>query len=198
MCGRRWGGRDEYGKSLYFPLIFAVKQFKFQSSVSGTLGPGGGHKGFNSKGDPQGSDWIMAKMIEHLECLVLVDSAAKAQLDKAFTFVVWLPTGGRLGWSPLSQYSRTMCTLEVWQCGRRHWPEDLLQNSHWVLEEYFMCPPTPNISVPKLDEWQPLSHGWVAILGRSTLWKCEIIMIAFYYVPASFSHLKKSDGYNTF
>lgn len=36
--------------------------------------------------------------------------------------------------------------------------EELLQNSHRVVEEYFVAPPG-NISLPKLDEQEPFSHG---------------------------------------
>ncbi|ELK25216.1 GatC-like protein [Myotis davidii] len=36
--------------------------------------------------------------------------------------------------------------------------EELLQNSHRVVEEYFVAPPG-NISLPKLDEQEPFSQS---------------------------------------
>ncbi|KAM9669389.1 glutamyl-tRNA(Gln) amidotransferase subunit C, mitochondrial-like [Dama dama] len=112
-------------------------------------------RGFTSKADPQGSGRVTGELIQHLERLSLVDfgsQEAVSRLEKAIAFANQLRAVNTGGVEPMESvledrclYSRSDDVVEG-SCA-----EELLQNSHRVVEEYFVALPG-NISWSKLDE----------------------------------------------
>nr|XP_058925411.1 glutamyl-tRNA(Gln) amidotransferase subunit C, mitochondrial-like [Kogia breviceps] len=121
----------------------------------------GRHRGFTSKADPQGSHQVTAELIEPLERLALVDfgsQEAVARLEKAITFTDRLRTVDTDGVEPKDSVLEDRCLyLRCNNVVEGNCAEELLQNSHRGVEEYFVAPPG-SISWPKLDEKEPSSH----------------------------------------
>ncbi|XP_032327357.1 LOW QUALITY PROTEIN: glutamyl-tRNA(Gln) amidotransferase subunit C, mitochondrial [Camelus ferus] len=118
-------------------------------------------RGFTSAGaDPQGSGRVTAELIEHLERLALVDfgsQEAVARLEKAIAFADRLRAVDTDGVEPMESVLEDRCLyLRSDNVVEGNCVEELLQNSHRVVEEYFVAPPG-NISWSKLDEKGP-SH----------------------------------------
>ncbi|XP_059961388.1 glutamyl-tRNA(Gln) amidotransferase subunit C, mitochondrial-like [Mesoplodon densirostris] len=121
----------------------------------------GGRRGFTSKADPRGSRRVTAELIKHLEWLALVDfgsQEAVARLEKANTFNDWLRAVDTDRVEPKESVLEDRCLyLRSDSVVEGNCAEELLQNSHRGVEEYFVAPPG-NISWPKLDEKEPYSH----------------------------------------
>ncbi|XP_057599795.1 glutamyl-tRNA(Gln) amidotransferase subunit C, mitochondrial isoform X2 [Hippopotamus amphibius kiboko] len=121
----------------------------------------GGRRRFTSKADPQGGGRVTAELIEHLERLALVDfgsQEAVARLEKAIAFADRLRAVDTDGVEPMESVLEDRCLyLRADTVVEGNCAEELLQNSHRVVEEYFVAPPG-NISWPKLDEKEPFSH----------------------------------------
>lgn len=120
-----------------------------------------GRRGFTSKADPQGSGRVTGELIQHLERLSLVDfgsQEAVARLEKAIAFADRLRAVNTDGVEPMESVLEDRCLyLRSDNVVEGNCAEELLQNSHRVVEEYFVAPPG-NISWSKLDEKQPFSH----------------------------------------
>lgn len=120
-----------------------------------------GRRGFTSEADPQGSGRITAEVIEHLERLALVDfgsQEAVARLEKAIAFADRLHAVDTDGVAPMESVLEDRCLyLRPDNVVEGNCAEEVLQNSHRVVEEYFVAPPG-NIPLPKLDEQEPFSH----------------------------------------
>ncbi|XP_040106807.1 glutamyl-tRNA(Gln) amidotransferase subunit C, mitochondrial [Oryx dammah] len=121
-----------------------------------------GLRGFTSKADPQGSGRVTGELIQHLERLSLVDfgsQEAVARLEKAIAFADRLRAVNTDGVEPMESVLEDRCLyLRSDNVVEGNCAEELLQNSHRVVEEYFVAPPG-NISWSKLDEKQPFSHS---------------------------------------
>ncbi|XP_003789965.1 glutamyl-tRNA(Gln) amidotransferase subunit C, mitochondrial [Otolemur garnettii] len=124
--------------------------------------PFGGRRGFISTEDPQGSGRITAEMIEHLERLALVDFGSReavARLEKAIAFSNRLHAVHTDGVEPMESVLEDRCLyLRSDDVVEGNCAEELLQNSHRIVEEYFVAPPG-NIPLPKLDEQEPVLHS---------------------------------------
>ncbi|XP_008047946.1 glutamyl-tRNA(Gln) amidotransferase subunit C, mitochondrial [Carlito syrichta] len=124
----------------------------------GLRAPLGGRRGFTSKADRQGGGRITAAVIAHLERLALVDFGSReavARLEKAIAFADRLHTVDTDGVEPMESVLEDRCLyLRSDNVVEGNCVEELLQNSHHVMEEYFVAPPG-NISLPKLDEQEP-------------------------------------------
>ncbi|XP_016057081.1 PREDICTED: glutamyl-tRNA(Gln) amidotransferase subunit C, mitochondrial [Miniopterus natalensis] len=126
--------------------------------------PLGGRRGLASKANPQGRGRITADVIGRLERLALVDfgsqeAAAVAQLEQAVAFADRLRGVDTDGVEPMESVLEDRCLyLRSDNVVEGNCAEELLQNSHRVVEEYFVAPPG-NISLPKLDEQEPFSHS---------------------------------------
>ncbi|XP_004429969.1 PREDICTED: glutamyl-tRNA(Gln) amidotransferase subunit C, mitochondrial [Ceratotherium simum simum] len=124
--------------------------------------PAGGRRGLTAKAGPQGSVRITAEMIEHLERLALVDfgsQEAVARLEKAIAFADRLGAVDTDGVEPMESVLEDRCLyLRSDNVIEGNCAEEVLQNSHRVVEEYFVAPPG-NISLPKLDEQERFSHS---------------------------------------
>ncbi|XP_001928539.1 glutamyl-tRNA(Gln) amidotransferase subunit C, mitochondrial [Phacochoerus africanus] len=120
----------------------------------------GAFRGFTSKADLQGSGRITAELVEHLERLALVDfgnQEAVARLEKAIAFADRLRDVDTDGVEPMDSVLEDRCLyLRSDNVVEGNCAEELLQNSHRVVEEYFVAPPG-NISWSKLDEKEPFS-----------------------------------------
>uniref|UniRef100_A0A8C3YIV2 Glutamyl-tRNA(Gln) amidotransferase subunit C, mitochondrial n=1 Tax=Catagonus wagneri TaxID=51154 RepID=A0A8C3YIV2_9CETA len=120
----------------------------------------GALRGFTSKADPQGSGRVTAELVEHLERLALVDfgsQEAVARLEKAIAFADRLRAVDTDGVEPMDSVLEDRCLyLRSDSVVEGNCAEELLQNSHRVVEEYFVAPPG-NISWSKLDEKGPNS-----------------------------------------
>nr|XP_012420820.1 PREDICTED: glutamyl-tRNA(Gln) amidotransferase subunit C, mitochondrial-like [Odobenus rosmarus divergens] len=121
----------------------------------------GWRRGFTSKADPQRSDRVTAEVIEHLERLALVDfgsQEAVARLEKAIAFADRLRAVDMDGVEPMESVLEDRCLyLRSDNVVEGNCAEELLQNAHRVVEEYFVAPPG-NISLPKQDDQEPFSH----------------------------------------
>ncbi|XP_004396723.1 PREDICTED: glutamyl-tRNA(Gln) amidotransferase subunit C, mitochondrial [Odobenus rosmarus divergens] len=121
----------------------------------------GWRRGFTSKADPQRSDRVTAEVIEHLERLALVDfgsQEAVARLEKAIAFADRLRAVDTDGVEPMESVLEDRCLyLRSDNVVEGNCAEELLQNAHRVVEEYFVAPPG-NISLPKQDDQEPFSH----------------------------------------
>nr|XP_015095112.1 glutamyl-tRNA(Gln) amidotransferase subunit C, mitochondrial [Vicugna pacos] len=108
----------------------------------------------------QGSGRVTAELIEHLERLALVDfgsQEAVARLEKAIAFADRLRAVDTDGVEPMESVLEDRCLyLRSDNVVEGNCVEELLQNSHRVVEEYFVAPPG-NISWSKPDEKGP-SH----------------------------------------
>ncbi|XP_002823913.2 glutamyl-tRNA(Gln) amidotransferase subunit C, mitochondrial [Pongo pygmaeus] len=128
----------------------------------GLRAPLGVRQGFTSKADPQGSGRITAEVIEHLERLALVDFGSReavARLEKAIAFADRLRAVDTDGVEPMESVLEDRCLyLRSDNVVEGNCADELLQNSHRVVEEYFVAPPG-NISLPKLDEKEPFLHS---------------------------------------
>ncbi|XP_064223348.1 glutamyl-tRNA(Gln) amidotransferase subunit C, mitochondrial-like [Aotus nancymaae] len=122
----------------------------------------GGPRGFTSKTDPKGSGRIMAEVIEHLERLALVDFSGReavARLEKAIAFPDQLHAVDTAGVEPMESVLEDRCLyLRSGNVVEGNCADELLQNSHRVVEEYVVAPPG-NIPLPKLDEQEPFPHS---------------------------------------
>uniref|UniRef100_A0ABI8A0W5 Glutamyl-tRNA(Gln) amidotransferase subunit C, mitochondrial n=1 Tax=Felis catus TaxID=9685 RepID=A0ABI8A0W5_FELCA len=105
---------------------------------------------------------VTAEVIEHLERLALVDfgsQEAVARLEKAIAFADRLRAVDTEGVEPMESVLEDRCLyLRSDNVVEGNCVEELLQNAHRVVEEYFVAPPG-NISLPKQDEQQPFSHN---------------------------------------
>ncbi|KAF6277890.1 glutamyl-tRNA amidotransferase subunit C [Rhinolophus ferrumequinum] len=105
----------------------------------------GGRRGFTSEADPQGSGRITAEVIEHLERLALVDfgnQEAVARLEKAIAFADRLHAVDTDGVAPMESVLEDRCLyLRPDNVVEGNCAEEVLQNSHRVVEEYFVAPP---------------------------------------------------------
>lgn len=119
-------------------------------------------RGFTSKADPQGNGPVSAQVIEHLERLALVDfgsQEAVARLEKAIAFADRLRAVDTGGVEPMESVLEDRCLyLRSDNVVEGNCAEELLQNAHRVVEEYFVAPPG-NISLPKQDEQEPFSYN---------------------------------------
>ncbi|XP_004591948.2 glutamyl-tRNA(Gln) amidotransferase subunit C, mitochondrial [Ochotona princeps] len=124
--------------------------------------PRSAFRGFTSKGTAQGSVRVPADVIEHLERLALVDFGSReavARLEKAIAFADRLREVNTDGVEPMESVLEDRCLyLRSDNVVEGNCAEELLQNSHCVLEEYFVAPPG-NIPLPKLDEQEPSPHS---------------------------------------
>ncbi|XP_006890562.1 PREDICTED: glutamyl-tRNA(Gln) amidotransferase subunit C, mitochondrial [Elephantulus edwardii] len=115
-------------------------------------------RGHTSKAGAQGSGRVSAEMIEHLERLALVDFGgleAVARLEKAIAFADRLRGVDTDGVEPMESVLEDRCLyLRSDDVVEGNCTQEILQNSHQVLEEYFVAPPG-NISLAKLDEQEP-------------------------------------------
>uniref|UniRef100_H0WNL6 Glutamyl-tRNA(Gln) amidotransferase subunit C, mitochondrial n=2 Tax=Otolemur garnettii TaxID=30611 RepID=H0WNL6_OTOGA len=109
-----------------------------------------------------GSGRITAEMIEHLERLALVDFGSReavARLEKAIAFSNRLHAVHTDGVEPMESVLEDRCLyLRSDDVVEGNCAEELLQNSHRIVEEYFVAPPG-NIPLPKLDEQEPVLHS---------------------------------------
>uniref|UniRef100_A0A8C2VIH6 Glutamyl-tRNA(Gln) amidotransferase subunit C, mitochondrial n=1 Tax=Chinchilla lanigera TaxID=34839 RepID=A0A8C2VIH6_CHILA len=107
---------------------------------------------------PQGSGRITVEVIEHLERLALVDFGSReavARLEKAVAFADRLREVDTDGVEPMESVLEDRCLyLRSDNVAEGNCAEELLQNSHRVMEEYFVAPPG-NISLPKLVNKNP-------------------------------------------
>nr|XP_008505388.1 PREDICTED: glutamyl-tRNA(Gln) amidotransferase subunit C, mitochondrial isoform X1 [Equus przewalskii]XP_014597669.1 glutamyl-tRNA(Gln) amidotransferase subunit C, mitochondrial isoform X1 [Equus caballus]XP_014717944.1 glutamyl-tRNA(Gln) amidotransferase subunit C, mitochondrial isoform X1 [Equus asinus] len=105
----------------------------------------GGRRGFTCKADTKGSGRITAEVIEHLERLALVDfgsQEAVARLEKAIAFADRLRAVDTDGVEPMESVLEDRCLyLRSDHVIEGNCAEELLQNSHRVVEEYFVAPP---------------------------------------------------------
>ncbi|XP_011354176.1 glutamyl-tRNA(Gln) amidotransferase subunit C, mitochondrial [Pteropus vampyrus] len=115
----------------------------------------GGRRGFTSQAGPQGSGRLTAEVIEHLERLSLVSFGSQEAvegLEKAIAFADQLRAVDTDGVEPMDSVLEDRCLyLRSDNVVEGNCAEELLQNSHRVVEEYFVAPPG-NISLPKLDK----------------------------------------------
>ncbi|XP_037366939.1 glutamyl-tRNA(Gln) amidotransferase subunit C, mitochondrial [Talpa occidentalis] len=124
----------------------------------------GGRRGLASEASqrPSGSGRVSAEVIEHLERLALVDFGSReavARLEKAIAFADRLGAVDTDGVEPMESVLEDRCVyLRSDNVVEGNCAEELLQNSHRVVEEYFVAPPG-NVSLPKLDEQEPVLHG---------------------------------------
>ncbi|XP_049722002.1 glutamyl-tRNA(Gln) amidotransferase subunit C, mitochondrial [Elephas maximus indicus] len=122
----------------------------------------GGCRGFTFKVDPQGTGQVTAELIEHLERLALVDFGGReavARLEKAIAFADRLRGVDTDGVEPMESVLEDRCLyLRSDNVTEGNCAEELLQNSHRVVEEYFVAPPG-NISLAKLNEQEPPPRG---------------------------------------
>uniref|UniRef100_G1PFP3 Glutamyl-tRNA(Gln) amidotransferase subunit C, mitochondrial n=2 Tax=Myotis lucifugus TaxID=59463 RepID=G1PFP3_MYOLU len=99
-------------------------------------------------------------VVEHLERLALVDFGgpeAVARLERAVAVADRLRAVDTDGVQPLESVLEDRCLyLRSDNVVEGNCAEELLRNSHRVVEEYFVAPPG-NISLPKLDEQEPFS-----------------------------------------
>ncbi|EFB16417.1 hypothetical protein PANDA_020891, partial [Ailuropoda melanoleuca] len=106
---------------------------------------GSWRRGFTSKADPQGSGRVTAEVIEHLERLALVDfgsQEAVARLEKAIAFADRLRAVDTDGVEPMESVLEDRCLyLRSDSVVEGNCAEELLQNAHRVVEEYFVAPP---------------------------------------------------------
>ncbi|XP_047417557.1 glutamyl-tRNA(Gln) amidotransferase subunit C, mitochondrial [Sciurus carolinensis] len=120
--------------------------------------PLGGRRGFTCQADSQGSGRITAEVIEHLERLALVDFGSReavVRLEKAVAFADRLRAVNTDGVEPMESVLEDRCLyLRSDNVAEGNCAEELLQNSHFVVEEYFVAPPG-NISLPRLGEQEP-------------------------------------------
>lgn len=111
---------------------------------------------------PQARGRITGEVIEHLERLALVDfgsQEAVARLEKAVAFADRLRAVDTDGVQPMESVLEDRCLyLRSDNVVEGNCAEELLQNSHRVMEEYFVAPPG-NIPLPKLDEQEPFSQS---------------------------------------
>nr|XP_055178439.1 glutamyl-tRNA(Gln) amidotransferase subunit C, mitochondrial isoform X1 [Nyctereutes procyonoides] len=102
-------------------------------------------RGFTSKADPQGNGRVSAQVIEHLERLALVDfgsQEAVARLEKAIAFADRLRAVDTGGVEPMESVLEDRCLyLRSDNVVEGNCAEELLQNAHRVVEEYFVAPP---------------------------------------------------------
>uniref|UniRef100_A0A2K6F3J5 Glutamyl-tRNA(Gln) amidotransferase subunit C, mitochondrial n=1 Tax=Propithecus coquereli TaxID=379532 RepID=A0A2K6F3J5_PROCO len=121
----------------------------------GLRAPLGGRWGFTSKVDPQGSGRVTAEVMEHLERLALVDFGSReavAWLEKAIAFADRLHAVHTDGVEPMESVLEDRCLyLRSNNVVEGNCTEELLHNSHHVVEEYFVAPP--------LDEQEPFLHS---------------------------------------
>ncbi|KAM6165436.1 glutamyl-tRNA(Gln) amidotransferase subunit C, mitochondrial [Erethizon dorsatum] len=112
-------------------------------------------RAFSTKENFQGSGRIPVEVIEHLESLALVDFGSReavARLEKAIAFADRLRAVDTDGVEPMESVLEDRCLyLRPDNVAEGNCAEELLQNSHRVVEEYFVAPPG-NISLPKLGE----------------------------------------------
>ncbi|XP_003477986.1 glutamyl-tRNA(Gln) amidotransferase subunit C, mitochondrial [Cavia porcellus] len=115
----------------------------------------GGCQAFSTKANFQGSGPITVEVIEHLERLALVDFGSReavARLEKAIAFADRLRAVDTDGVEPMESVLEDRCLyLRSDKVAEGNCAEELLQNSHQVVEEYFVAPPG-NISLPTLGE----------------------------------------------
>ncbi|KAG8504659.1 Glutamyl-tRNA(Gln) amidotransferase subunit C, mitochondrial, partial [Galemys pyrenaicus] len=93
---------------------------------------------------PSGSGRVSAEVIEHLERLALVDfgsQEAVARLEKAIAFADRLGAVDTDGVEPMESVLEDRCLyLRSDNVVEGNCAEELLQNSHRVVEEYFVAP----------------------------------------------------------
>ncbi|XP_006865563.1 PREDICTED: glutamyl-tRNA(Gln) amidotransferase subunit C, mitochondrial [Chrysochloris asiatica] len=120
--------------------------------------PLSGWRGLTSKAGPQGSGQITAEVIEHLEHLALVNFGSREaveRLEKAIAFADRLRDVDTDGVEPMESVLEDRCLyLRSDDVIEGNCAEKVLQNSHRVMEEYFVAPPG-NISLAKVDECEP-------------------------------------------
>uniref|UniRef100_G3SY29 Glutamyl-tRNA(Gln) amidotransferase subunit C, mitochondrial n=1 Tax=Loxodonta africana TaxID=9785 RepID=G3SY29_LOXAF len=94
---------------------------------------------------PQGTGQVTAELIEHLERLALVDFGGReavARLEKAIAFADRLRGVDTDGVEPMESVLEDRCLyLRSDNVTEGNCAEELLQNSHRVVEEYFVAPP---------------------------------------------------------
>ncbi|XP_006884687.1 PREDICTED: glutamyl-tRNA(Gln) amidotransferase subunit C, mitochondrial-like [Elephantulus edwardii] len=112
-------------------------------------------RGHTSKVGAQGSGQVSAEMIEHLERLALVDFGSReavARLEKAIAFADRLRGVDTDRVEPMESVLEDRCLfLRSDDVVEGNCTQEILQNSHQVLEEYSVAPPG-NISLAKLEE----------------------------------------------
>ncbi|XP_005396566.1 PREDICTED: glutamyl-tRNA(Gln) amidotransferase subunit C, mitochondrial [Chinchilla lanigera] len=122
----------------------------------------GRRQAFSTKANVQGSGRITVEVIEHLERLALVDFGSReavARLEKAVAFADRLREVDTDGVEPMESVLEDRCLyLRSDNVAEGNCAEELLQNSHRVMEEYFVAPPG-NISLPKLDKQESFLHS---------------------------------------
>ncbi|XP_004690747.1 PREDICTED: glutamyl-tRNA(Gln) amidotransferase subunit C, mitochondrial [Condylura cristata] len=134
----------------------------------------GGLQGFASAATqrPSGSGRVSSELIEHLERLALVDfgsQEAVARLEKAIAFADRLGAVDTDGVEPMESVLEDRCLyLRSDNVVEGNCAEELLQNSHRVVEEYFVAPPG-NISLPRVDEQEPSLHGSAPLPEKGAL-----------------------------
>ncbi|XP_008838779.1 glutamyl-tRNA(Gln) amidotransferase subunit C, mitochondrial [Nannospalax galili] len=93
----------------------------------------------------QGGGRVAADVIEHLERLALVDFGSReavARLEKAIAFADRLRAVDTDGVEPMESVLEDRCLfLRSDNVAEGNCAEELLQNSHHVVEEYFVAPP---------------------------------------------------------
>ncbi|XP_042636518.1 glutamyl-tRNA(Gln) amidotransferase subunit C, mitochondrial [Orycteropus afer afer] len=128
----------------------------------GLRAPLGGCQAFTSKAGPQVTPQVTAEMIEHLERLALVDFGSReavARLEKAIAFADRLRGVNTDGVEPMESVLEDRCLyLRNDSVTEGNCAEELLQNSHRVVEEYFVAPPG-NISLGKISYQDPPPSG---------------------------------------
>ncbi|MEJ1281966.1 glutamyl-tRNA(Gln) amidotransferase subunit C, mitochondrial isoform X2 [Cricetulus griseus] len=106
----------------------------------------------------QGAGRVPAAKIEHLERLALVNFGSReavARLEKAIAFADQLHAVDTDGVEPLESVLEDRCVyLRSDNVAEGNCTEELLRNSHHVVEEYFVAPPG-NISLPDLVNKTP-------------------------------------------
>lgn len=108
----------------------------------------------------QGGGRVTAELVEHLQRLALVDFGSReavARLEKAIAFADRLHEVDTDRVEPMESVLEDRCLyLRADTVVEGNCAEEILQNSHRVIEEYFVAPPG-NISLPKMEEQQPFS-----------------------------------------
>lgn len=136
--------------------------FASQAGNPGKAGGGGVSAGREAGQAAPETGRIAREVVEHLERLALVDFGgpeAVARLERAVAFADRLRAVDTDGVQPLESVLEDRCLyLRSDNVVEGNCAEELLQNSHRVVEEYFVAPPG-NISLPKLDEQEPFSQS---------------------------------------
>ncbi|XP_060048939.1 glutamyl-tRNA(Gln) amidotransferase subunit C, mitochondrial isoform X2 [Erinaceus europaeus] len=113
----------------------------------------GGHRAFATE-VCRGGGRVTAEVIAHLERLALVDFGSReavARLEKAIAFAERLHAVDTERVEPLESVLEDRCLyLRPDNVVEGNCVEEILQNSHRVVEEYFVAPPG-NLSLPEME-----------------------------------------------